>query len=226
MSTAALPLPTTIREIERELRLLDDALRARTWGADPIAWAEQRLGDTLWSGQRQILKAVAENRKTAVATCHGVGKSYSAALLATWWIDSHKPGEAYVVTTAPTSDQVRIILWNEIGRAHLRGRLAGRVNQTEWMMMVPSPDGKQEKEESVAIGRKPNDYTPTAFQGKHAPFVLIIVDEGNGVRGPLWAAFDSLMINDASKLLTIGNPDDPTGEFYEATKPGDRKSVV
>jgi hypothetical protein len=174
----------------------------------------------LWSGQRKILHAVRDNRKTAAVTCHEIGKSYDAGLLAAWWIDSHKLGEAFVVTTAPTNDQVRIILWKEIGRAVQRGNLPGRVNQTEWKVMVG------EKEETVGIGRKPNDYSPTAFQGVHAPFVLVIIDEANGVRGPLHDALDSLIANDESKLLMIGNGDDPSGEFFDACKPGSGFKVV
>jgi len=194
--------------------------KRRRWANDPVAWAQEKLNVTLWSGQTSILYSVRDHRKTAAATCHEIGKSFDAGLLAAWWIDIHKPGEAFVVTTAPTQPQVEVILWKEIGRAHSRGNLAGRLNQTSWKMMVG------DKEETVALGRKPSDYSPTAFQGIHAPFVLIIVDEGNGVRGMLWHAIDSLMANDGSKLLVIGNPDDPTGEFYEASKPNSGFNVI
>lgn len=205
--------PRTERERMLALALCEAEINRRRWAEDPDIWAREKLGDVLWSGQRKILHAVRDNRKTAAATCHEIGKSYDAGILAAWWIDTHKPGEAFVLTTAPTNDQVRIILWKEIGRAHQRGNLAGRVNETEWKMKVGA------KEETVGIGRKPNDYSPTAFQGVHAPFVLILVDEANGVRGQLWDALDSLMANDASKILAIGNPDDPAGEFFEACKP-------
>lgn len=220
MSPALLTLPDTREGIYAELDSIEREIRRRRWAKDPVSWAQERLGDTLWSGQIRILEAVRDNRKTAAATCHEVGKSYDAAIVAAWWIDTHKVGEAYVVTTAPTAPQVRIILWHEIGRAHQRGKLGGRINQTEWMMMVG------DREESVAIGRKPSDYSPAAFQGKHAPYVLVIVDEANGVRGPLHDALDSLMANDDSKQLMIGNPDEPIGEFYEACKPGSGFAVV
>lgn len=212
--------PPTLQYVNARLARVQTRLQRLQWAKDPVVWAREKLGDTLWSGQIKILEAVRDNRKTAVATCHGVGKSYDAAILATWWIDTHKPGDAYVVTTAPTAPQVRIILWKEIGRAHSRGNLLGRINQTEWMMDVPSGKGNVVKEESVAIGRKPSDYSPSAFQGKHAPFVLILVDEANGVRGALWDQLASLMVNDDSKILAIGNPDDPEGEFFDACRPG------
>ncbi|MFI5223397.1 MAG: hypothetical protein ACHQX3_03990, partial [Nitrospirales bacterium] len=212
--------PIPLKEAAAELAAIEAELARRQQLKDPVVWASEKLGDVLWSGQRKILESVRDHRKTAAATCHEIGKSYGAGLLAAWWIDTHAPGDAYVITTAPTAPQVRIILWKEIGRAHSRGKLSGRINQTEWMMKVG------DREESVAIGRKPSDYTPAAFQGKHAPYVLIIVDEANGVRGGLWDSMDSLMANDTSKMLIIGNPDDPTGEFYEACKPNSGFNVV
>lgn len=204
-----------------ELAGLHLELSRRRYRSDPILWAEQRLQDTLWSKQQEIFRAVAEHRRTLVQSCHEIGKSYIAALIASWWLDVHKAGDAFVVTSAPTAQQVKAILWREIGRAHVRGRLPGRVNQTEWYLPV---SGK--KEELVAFGRKPDEYDPAAFQGIHARRVLVIFDEGNGVRGPLWEAADSLIANDYSKILTIGNPDDPTGEFFEHSKPGSGWHVI
>jgi hypothetical protein len=195
-------------------------VRRRRWAADPVAWAAERLRVHLWSRQAEIMRAVAANRSTAVATCHEIGKSFSAALLAAWWIDTHKAGEAFVVTTAPTAPQVRVILWKEIGRAHARGGLPGRVNQTEWLLRVNG------KEEVVGMGRKPNDYSPTAFQGIHGAFVLFIGDESNGIRGNLWDAADSLTANDGSKRLAIGNPDFPEGEFHGFCQPGSGWRVI
>jgi predicted RNA-binding Zn-ribbon protein involved in translation (DUF1610 family) len=217
--TSALHPSTDGTYVEQAAPILAE-LTKRRHSASPVEWASDKLGDVFWSGQKRILEAVRDHRRVAAMTCHGIGKSFSAAVIAGWWLDSHRPGEAFVVTTAPTGPQVRIILWKEIGRVHKRGELRGRVNQTEWVVEV---DGK---EEVVALGRKPNDYSPTAFQGVHAPFVLVVVDEANGVRGPLWEAIDSLIANDGSKILAIGNPDDPSGEFFDACKPGSGWHVV
>lgn len=217
---ADIPTQITYQQVKEELAQVQAEVDRRRWAKDPDAWARERLGDTLWSRQALILQSVAQHRRTACPTCHEVGKSYSAGVIAAWWLDIHKPGEAFVITTAPTAPQVEVILWKEIGRAHGRGKLKGRVNQTEWKMMVG------DRTETVAMGRKPSDYAPAAFQGIHAAFVLIIVDEANGVRGPLWNALDSLMANDNSKILEIGNPDDPSGEFYQHCRPGSGYHVI
>lgn len=192
----------------------------RRWLADPATWAREKFGITLWSAQVAIMESVRDYRKTAVQSCHEIGKSFSAALVAAWWIDCHKLGDAFVVTSAPTAPQVKTILWREIGRLHARGELPGRTNQTEWILNIAG------KEEQVAIGRKPDEYNPTAFLGIHAAYVLVILDEACGIGSSLREAADSLTANDTSKLLEIGNPDLPKTEFHKNCMPGSGYHVI
>jgi hypothetical protein len=65
-------------------------------------WVEHRLGERLWSKQREIAASVREHRYTAVHSAHETGKSYIASRIACHWLVSHPVGEAFVVTTAPT----------------------------------------------------------------------------------------------------------------------------
>lgn len=204
-----------------ELAALQQELMRRRWRDDPVAWAQERLGDTLWSKQREILGSIATRRRTAVQSCHEIGKSYIAAVACAWWLDIWPVGESFVITSAPTGPQVQAILWREIGRTHSRGQLRGRVNQTEWYMKPV-----QGNEEVVAFGRKPSDYEPTAFQGIHARRVLYVFDEACGMPKLLWEAADSMIANDLSKALAIGNPDDPLCEFAEICKPGSGWNVI
>lgn len=186
------------------------------WTQDPVLWVEEKLGEHPWSKQREIMESVRDNRHTAVKSCHDSGKSYTAARLAAWWIDSHQPGEAFVVTTAPTGAQVKAILWRELNRAHRKGRLGGRMNQLEWWMGG----------EMVAFGRKPADNDPQAFQGIHQRYVLVIIDEACGVPKVLWDAVETLATNEFARVLAIGNPDDPATEFKNACDPGSGWNVI
>lgn len=176
---------------------------------DPVVWIREVLGETPWSKQQEIAYSVRDHRRTAVQSCHDVGKSYIASRLIAWWISAHAPGEAFVVTSAPTFQQVRAILWREIGKAHTKGNLIGHTNETEWKI------GK----ELVGFGRKPSDYSPTAFQGIHARYVLVVLDEACGIPESLWDAADTLITNESSRILAIGNPDDPTSEFAKICNP-------
>jgi hypothetical protein len=177
---------------------------------DPVRWARERAGIELWSKQREIMESIRSDRRVAVHSCHSVGKTFTSALVCAWWIDTHPPGTAFVVTTAPTGPQVKALLWREINRLHSSAQLPGRVNLTEWYW----------NNELVAFGRKPSEYNASAFQGIHAMYVLVILDEACGIPGVLWTAAETIASNEHSKILAVGNPDSNDGEFARKCQAG------
>jgi hypothetical protein len=190
---------------------------------DPTGWVRDRLGEHLWSKQREIADSVVAHRRTAVKSCHNAGKSWIASRIAAWWIAVHPPGEAIVVSTAPTYKQVHAILWEEIRaaakKAAARGTpLPGRVLQSdEWKL----DDGTL-----VGFGRKPADTDVHGFQGIHRRFVLVILDEACGIPAQLWTAVEAITTGGTPRILAIGNPDDPATEFNEVCKPGSGWNVI
>lgn len=199
---------------ERALDIFDKG--GQNYKKDPTRWAKERAGVELWSKQRHIIESVRDHAQTAVHSCHAIGKSFVAATTVAWWLDVHPVGEAFVVTTAPTDKQVKAVLWREINRLHTRAGLAGRTNLSEWYI------GK----ELVAFGRKPADQDPTAFQGIHARYVLLVLDEACGIPKELWDAGSSIVSNEHSRTLAIGNPDDPFGEFAANCRPGNGWNII
>lgn len=197
-------------------KLAGQADGVNKYAHDPVLWAKEKLGYDLWSKQQEIITSVHDHNQTAVYTCHSVGKSLCAAVTACWWIETRPPGEAFVVTTAPTDPQVAAILWREMNRLHSKGNLSGRMNLKDWYL----------GNELVGIGRKPSDYNPTAFQGIHARYVLAILDEACGIPKVLWDAISTITANDESHTLAIGNPDDPHAEFASVCKPGSGWNVI
>lgn len=187
----------------------------------PARWATERAGITPWSKQVEIMESVRDNPRTAVQSCHSTGKTYISASVVSWWIDSHPPGDAFVLTTAPTGDQVKALLWREINRLHGNAGLPGRMNMSQWYL--PTENGG---EELVAFGRKPSEYSEAAFQGFHAKYILVVKDEASGVPTPLWTAAESVASNRHSRILVIGNPDVPEGDFYDACQPDSVYNVI
>lgn len=185
---------------------------------DPLGWARERLRDQPTRIGQRILQSVVKHRYTAVQACHGVGKTFTAAEVVAWWLDVHPPGEAFVVTTAPTGEQVRSVLWREIGKAHTRGDLPGRITMdAHWYFRIAG------KDELVGFGRKPADHDPAAFSGIHARYVLVVIDEACGVPKQLYDAVDSLATNAHARVLAIGNPDDPQSFFAKVCGTGDER---
>lgn len=100
--------------------------------------------------------------------------SMIASVASSWWIAVHPPGQAIVITTAPTYRQVSAILWEELRKHHATAKarglaLPGYITQgNEWKL----GDGRL-----VGMGRKPADGDQHAFQGIHRPYVLVVIDE-------------------------------------------------
>lgn len=185
---------------------------------DPIAWINSH-DEFTWSEQTRVAESVRDNRYTAVHSAHDLGKSFIASRLIAWWIDVHPPGTAFVVSTAPSAAQVSAIMWREVSKIHRKAKLLGNINRAgypQWFV-----DG-----ELVGYGRKPADYEQSAFQGIHAEYVLVIIDEACGVTQTLYDAVDALATNENARVLAIGNPDDPSSHFAAVCQPGSGWNVI
>ena len=187
--------------------------------SDPGLWGRERLQEHYWSKQQEILLSLRDNRYTAVKSCHGAGKSFIGARAMASWIDNHDPGEAFIVSTAPTSAQVSAILWRELSKAHTKGSLPGSITTSGYPMWKL---GSQ----LVGYGRKPADYTTSAFQGIHERYVLVVLDEAGGIPPGLFDSVDALATNRHARVLAIGNPDDPTSHFAKICRPGSGWNVI
>ena len=176
------------------------------WQRDPCGFSEDVLRVGMWSGQREIMESVRDNRRTAVRACHGPGKSFSAACLVCWFGSVWPLGTATIVTTAPRLRQVRTILWPAIRHLHDRAHLAGTVQTTQWKV----------GEELLAWGFSSSEYDEEAVQGIHDPYVLFIVDEAGGIGHTLGNSYAAVLSNPDPHMLLIGNPPtDNEGSWFE-----------
>ncbi|HEU5046142.1 MAG TPA: AAA family ATPase [Nocardioidaceae bacterium] len=203
--------------------------RRSDYRTDPAAWVQERAREYITDDQRAICRSVVENKYTAVRSCNGVGKSHIAARIVAWWIDSHPPGEAFAVTTAPTKAQVSVVLWRYIGILHrkihnMEGEpdLPGYITGDDVWKIAHTDSSPEE----IAYGRKPADNDPGAFSGVHARYMLVVIDEACGVPKSLYQAAISLATNRNARILAIGNPDDPASYFQEVCKPGSGWNVL
>ena len=195
-----------MRVLRERLRRSQRAKGYPLYTADPVGFITDILDENPWTIQAQIAEAVRDYPMVAVPSCFGSGKDWIAARLIAWWVSTG----GIAVTTADTYRQVRDILWRELRRAHRRGDLPGSIPAVESRWEVSS--------DAYAIGIKPEDYNPEGFQGIHGRRVLVVMDEANGIGGDLWEAAKGLVVNEASRILAIGNPHEPQGPFHEACR--------
>jgi hypothetical protein len=179
---------------------------------DPVAWAEDYLGIRLWSRQKDIIESIRDNRNTAVAAGHGVGKTLCAAVAVAWWIDTHPPEETFVASTAPSVDQVAL-LWDNLRRMH--GTSVKRFK--EGIVDHPLPgyitgDNKWKLEDGSLLGqgRKPPDnMSDVAFQGRHAAYLMAIGVEAVGLSPGYLEALGNISTAESNRQLLLANPTDP-----------------
>ncbi|GAF84479.1 unnamed protein product, partial [marine sediment metagenome] len=170
---------------------------------DPIEMSRVLFGSKLWSKQEEIIRAVWEHKRVAVKSCNSGGKSRISAEIALLYLLTFTPSR--VVTTAPTFLQVEQILWKEIGALYscCKYPIGGQLNKTSLDLGT--------------VGGRPWDATGIStnevnrFQGFHSPHLLVILDEALGVAPEIWEAMEGLHPH---RVLAIGNPLDPSGEFF------------
>jgi hypothetical protein len=186
---------------------------------EPVRWVHERRGGETWSKQREVLESIRDHRYTAVVSAHSTGKSHISAEAATHWIDVHPVDDVFVVTTAPSVTQIKAILWRYIKKAKREMNMPGYITEAD------TPEWKMPGATLVGYGRKPQDLrnaeeAATAFQGIHAKYVLVIMDEAGGIPAWLWTAVDTLVTSPQNRVLAIGNPDDPSSQFAKVARPG------
>lgn len=212
-----------------------DARRQRLrYKYDPVEWAKDVAGVHLWSAQAEVARSVAKNKNTAVKAGHGVGKSFLAALLICWWVDTRYPN-CFVASTAPSTAQIGAIVWREIHliRAMVEVRYKEYLKRVEQGLPVNElPDHRLpgyitsehvwKTDEGVVIGfgRKPPDQkTDDAFQGLHAAEgVLAIGDEAVGLTEDMIDALGNITTTKNDRRLLICNPTNPASHVGKLFK--------
>lgn len=206
-------------------RQMEERRMNARWLRNPTGWINTQTPSRFWSKQREIANSVVRNPRTSVRSAHDTGKSFTAGAMTCWWLSVHPIGSAFVVTTAPTAPQVEVILWREIGRMKRSARLPGRITSGN------IPKWKSGADEILAYGRKPADLKNAAeagqaFQGIHARYILVIMDEACGIPEWLWDAVETIATNKYARVLAIGNPDVPETRFEKTHAPDSKWSKI
>lgn len=168
---------------------------------DPEGFAEDILGITLWSRQRELLRAVRDFEQNAVKAGRKVSKSYSIATICLWWVLA-KQGR--VLMTSSSYEQIKAIIWQELSV------LGSKVNIT---VPLDPNTGVRQNNKILIQGRSTSKREN--FQGYSGADMLYIVDEASGVDSAIFEAIDGNRAGGGS-ILMLGNPTQTVGYYYEA----------
>jgi hypothetical protein len=182
---------------------------------DPVAYAKEVLGVRLWAKQIEILQALTKPpHKVLVLSGHNVGKTFVAGVAVNWWYDTRNPGVA--ITTAPTNQDVRDLLWKEI-------RLQRGILQRADFAGPQAP----------VLYDQPNHYAKgftaekgESFQGRHDHRMLFVFDEATGIAPIFWLTTKTMFKPGGDHgWLAIFNPTDTsTQAFLEYSALDDHQS--
>jgi hypothetical protein len=180
-----------------------------------VAYAQEVLGVRLWAKQIEILRALTRPpHKVLVLSGHNVGKTFVAGVAVNWWYDSRNPGVA--ITTAPTNQDVRDLLWKEI-------RLQRGILKRSDFAGPHAP----------ILWDKPNHYAKgftaekgESFQGRHDYRMLFVFDEAIGIDPVFWLTTKTMFKPGGEHAwLAIFNPTDTSIQaFQEFSAIGDQQS--
>jgi hypothetical protein len=171
---------------------------------DPVVFLRDVLHFEPWSKQREIAESVRDHSRTAVASCHGAGKTAIAARIMLWFLAAFPSSR--VISTGPTFHQVRDLLWREIrlGYHAADGFIGGELFDTRLELAT----------DWFALGLSTD--RPDRFQGHHAEHLLLVVDEASGVDQAIYEAAAGFLTSPGARSLLIGNPTQTSGEFFDA----------
>lgn len=195
---------------------------------DPVRYFRDVLGVEPWSKQIEIIEAVRDFSRVAVASGHKVSKSHTAAGIALWHYCSWP--DARVIMSSTTARQVDQILWRELRMMRARSGRCVRCKAAD-------PDGHvigTPCEHSALIdgdlgdlartGLKSRDFREVVgFTAREAEAVagisgnrlLYLIDEASGVPDLIFEAIEGNRAGGA-KIVLFGNPTRNEGEFFDA----------
>jgi len=189
------------------------------WKRDPLLYVRQRFGASPTWQQQQILEAIAPpGAKVSIRSGHGIGKTTAAAWALMWHLETHDYSK--VPCTAPSSHQLRDVLWAELSKWRRRadevsaqrgdhprfwlGRLFRLVTDS-----LTDPGAR----EWGAFARTARKENPEALQGFHAAHLLYVLDEASGIDEAIFEAAEGALSTPGARVLMLGNPTRTSGTF-------------
>lgn len=184
----------------------DEHWPSERYRQDPRAFAREVLGIELTDKQTQILVAVRDFYRVAVASGHKVGKSAIDAVVALWFFCCFE--EARVVLSSVTARQVDQILWRELRMLHRRALkpIGGELHEL-------ARSGLKSADFREIVGFTAREAEAVAgISGKN---LLYILDEASGIGDDIAEAIEGNRAGGARTLLT-SNPTRTEGFFFDS----------
>lgn len=130
--------------------------------------------------------------------------------------------------TATTEDQLKNILWAEVGKWLLyKDNITGKllVKNSE-MMYFKGFDKDESGFAVIRTAKVKKDGQSETLAGFHEDFMMIVVDEASGVEEPIFKPLEGTLTGKCNFLLLIFNPTRRSGFAYNTHFGSDKKNWI
>lgn len=197
----------SIKAASEKIEQIDYGEMVDLYYDDPIGFAEDVLSFYPDDKQKEIMLSVRDNKRTSVRSGQGVGKTATVACIIIWYMLFRDM--AKIIATAPTRQQLSIVLWPELAK-WLSGTYADSfLTLTKTMLYMVGFELEWFTTAKTAT-KKEN------IAGIHADNMLIVVDEASGVSDEILEALLGTITGVDNRILFISNPTRNSGIFYDS----------
>jgi len=189
---------------------------------DPVGFGEQVLGETYTDDIKALMRSVRDNPVTIARSANATGKTHGAARVAVWFYKVFENVQVYT-GAAPPESNLRKLLWGEIGGVVEKHP---KLFESDSIKMLHISRSAQSFLTGVTIPLSGTETQREAkFSGKHSPYLLFIIDEGDAVPDEVFRGIESCMSGGHARLLIMFNPRAELGEAYRMQRDGRAKVI-
>jgi hypothetical protein len=197
------------------------AERIRHWRENPLAFVREVFGTEpdLW--QQDVLRAFPSSMRLAMKACKGPGKTCVLAWIA-WNFLLTRP-HPKVIATSITADNLADGLWAEMAKWQHKSRL---LRETFTWRKESIASNEFPETWFMAARTWPRTANPAqqadTLAGKHADYMLFLLDEAGGIPDAVMAAAEAGLANarvgngKEAHIVIAGNPTHLEGPLYKA----------
>jgi hypothetical protein len=178
------------------------------YAKDPVRYCVEVLGYEPDTWQAEDLQATITNRRGAVASGHGVGKTRLVASKIHWFLSTRPYPQ--VVVTANTETQLSTKTWRELHKINATAKNRDWFDATATRFCL-----KDAPETWFAAAIPWTEKRSEAFAGTHEEHVLYVFDEASAIADTIWDVSEGAMTTPGAMWWVYGNPTKNTGRFAE-----------
>lgn len=178
---------------------------------NPIAFIEDVIGAKPTPQQINFITSIHKHKKVACKSGHKTGKSTSLAWLILWFMSTR--AFCKIPCTAPTSSQLKDVLWAEISKWH---RKMDPEFSKQFVVLGDRFCHTDHQKEWFAIARTARKENPEALQGYYADDVIFILDEAAGIPDEIFSAIQGSLQGENVYCILVGNPRLRSGFFFDS----------